>query len=71
MYHLLFYANIRRPIARCRRQQEDKHRLRYQPVNGNISDFTKISYPLKAYQVYNINADRIKSLTGSKILIIY
>jgi hypothetical protein len=52
---LLFYI-INRSAA-VRRRQEDKHRLRYQPV----TDLNQISRPSKPYQIYDIDSDRTQS----------
>jgi hypothetical protein len=38
----------------CHRQQEDKQRLRYQPVNEIVTDLIKISHSAKPYQIYDI-----------------
>jgi len=64
IYHLLFYVKNRIAAARrrChRRQQEDKHRLPYQPINDIVTHLIKISHPPKAYQIYDIDTDRAMS----------
>jgi hypothetical protein len=59
------YFNVTNSSAAAR-QQKDKHRLRYEPVNESVTNLTKFCYPPKAYQIYDIDTNRAKSSTNNQ-----